>query len=373
MSETNVGKSIKNLGFGLMRLPMDGKDIDVKQVEQMVDRFMEAGFTYFDTAYVYHNGLSEGIAKEAIVNKYPRESFQLATKMPLWEIKKPEDLQTIFDTQLERTGAGYFDYYLLHAMDKQRAADAEKMGVWEFGMKMKEKGLIKHLGFSFHDTADVLDDILTKHPEAEFVQLQINYVDWESQEVQSRLCYEVACKHKTPIIVMEPIKGGALASLPAQIQEMFQKEDSEVSIASWAVRYVASLEGVFMVLSGMSNLEQMEDNLSYMKEFKPLEEKDHTIIKKVVEELNKVETIPCTKCNYCVDDCPQKINIPEVFSSVNSYKVYQNLENAKGNYMWVTSNSGKATDCIECGSCESHCPQHIAIIDNLKEAAVLFQ
>jgi uncharacterized protein len=373
MSDNYLGKDIKKLGFGLMRLPMDGKDIDIKQVKQMVDRFMEDGFTYFDTAYIYHNGLSESVVKEAIVERYPRESFQLATKMPLWAVKEPGDLQTIFDTQLERTGAGYFDYYLLHSMDKQKAADAEKLGAWEFGLEMKEKGFVKHLGFSFHDTADVLDDILTKHPEAEFVQLQINYADWESEEVQSRLCYEVACKHKKPIIIMEPIKGGALAGMRPEIQEMFKKEEPELSIASWAIRYAASLEGVFMVLSGMSNIAQMEDNLSFMREFKPLVEKDYVIIKKAVEELDKVETIPCTGCKYCVDDCPQQINIPEIFSSVNNLRIYQNLESAKGNYMWVTSNSGKAADCIECGSCESHCPQHIAIIDNLKEATVLFK
>lgn len=373
MSDTYNEKEIKKLGFGLMRLPMAGKEIDIKQVEQMVDRFMEAGFTYFDTAYVYHNGLSEGIAKEAIVKRYPRESFQLATKMPLWEVKQPEDLQRLFDIQLERSGAGYFDYYLLHAMDKQRAENAEKMKIWEFGLEMKEKGLVKHLGFSFHDSAEVLDDILTKHPEAEFVQLQINYADWENKEVQSRLCYEVARKHNKPIIIMEPIKGGSLAGMRPELQELFKKEEPELSIASWAVRYAASLEGVFMVLSGMSNMEQMEDNLSYMKEFKPLSEKEHGIIKTVVEELDKVDTIPCTRCKYCVDDCPQKINIPEVFHTVNNFRIYQNITSAKSNYMWVTAEGGKAADCIACGSCESHCPQHIAIIDNLKSADVLFK
>ncbi|HHV10379.1 MAG TPA: 4Fe-4S dicluster domain-containing protein [Clostridiales bacterium] len=368
-----LGKDIKKLGFGLMRLPMDGKEIDIKQVEQMVDRFMEEGFTYFDTAYVYHNGLSEVVAGQALVKRYPRESFQLATKMPLWAIKKPEDLQTIFDTQLERTGAGYFDYYLLHSMDKQKAEDAEKMGVWEFGLKMKEKGLVKHLGFSFHDTADALEDILAKHPEAEFVQLQINYADWDSEEIQSGLCYEVARKHNKPIIIMEPVKGGALAGMRPELQEMFKKEEPDMSIASWAVRYAASLEGVIMVLSGMSNREQMEDNLSYMKNFKPLQEKDRGVIRKVVEELNKVETIPCTGCKYCVDDCPQQIHIPDIFNCVNNYRIYQNLASARGSYLWTTGDSGKADACIECGSCESHCPQHIKIIDSLKEAAVLFK
>lgn len=369
MNNEYLGKEIPKLGFGLMRLPMLGDDIDLEQTKEMVDYFMEKGFTYFDTAYVYINGKSEVAAREAIVKRYPRESFQLATKLPVWMIKTPEDIQPIFDTQLERTGAGYFDFYLLHALDHSRIDEVEKSGAWEFVKKMKEKGLIKHIGFSFHDTADYLDQILTKHPEAEFVQLQINYADWDNSTVQSRLCYEVARKHNVPVIIMEPVKGGSLAVMTPNIKEIFRSVNPDLSIASWAVRYAASLEGIVTVLSGMSNLEQMQDNTSFMAPFKSLEESERTVISKVIEELSKVPTIPCTVCKYCVDDCPQKINIPDIFSGYNNYKIYQDLNGSKGHYKWITQSSGKASSCIACGSCESHCPQHIQIIEELKEIA----
>ncbi len=373
MMKDYLGKDIPKLGFGLMRLPMLGEEVDMPQVEKMVDRFMEAGFTYFDTAYVYINGKSETVAKEAIVKRYPRESFQLATKMPVWMVKKYEDFQGYFDTQLERTGAEYFDFYLLHSLDAGKAKEVEEVGGWDFVQDMKNKGLIKHFGFSFHDKAEVLDEILTKHPEAEFVQLQINYVDWENEEVQSRLYYEVARKHNKPILIMEPIKGGSLAGLTPDIQKMYKEVNPELSIASWAIRYAASLEGVITVLSGMSTMEQMEDNLSYMKNVNPLNEEEYAIIQKAVEEMEKIPTIPCTACKYCVDDCPQHINIPGAFGSMNEYKVYQNLESSKGSYVWNIGGGGKASDCIACGSCESHCPQHIEIIETLKEVAAVLE
>jgi predicted aldo/keto reductase-like oxidoreductase len=369
MGNEGLGKDILKLGFGLMRLPMIGEDIDMVQVEKMVDQFMKAGFTYFDTAYVYHGGQSEVVAREAIVKRYPRDAFQLATKMPVWEAKKYEDYQRLFDIQLDRTGAGYFDYYLLHALDHNRADEIDKMGAWDFVKEMKEKGLIKHIGFSFHDKASSLDDILSKHPEAEFVQLQINYADWENDEVQSRECYEVARKHNKPIIIMEPIKGGSLAVMRPEIQEMFKKVNPDLSIASWAMRFAASLEGVVTVLSGMSNIAQMEDNISHMSNLIPLQEEEKITIKTAVEEIAKIPTIPCTSCKYCVDGCPQKINIPGAFESYNNYKLYQNLDGSKGHYIWVISGGGKASDCISCGSCESHCPQHISIMDTLKEVA----
>lgn len=372
MSKDYLGKDIPKLGFGLMRLPMEGNNIDVEQTKKMVDRFLAEGFTYFDTAYVYTNGKSEEVAKEALVKRYPRESFQLATKMPVWMVKEYADYQKLFDIQLERTGAGYFDFYLLHALDKDRAVQMEEQGGWKFGLEMKEKGLIKHLGFSFHDKADVLEDILSKHPEAEFVQLQINYIDWNSDDVQSRECYEVARKYNTPVIIMEPVKGGSLAGMSPEVQNKFKKVNPELSVASWAVRYAASLEGVVTVLSGMSDTKQMEDNLSYMKDFIPLSDQEYKVIDEVVEELKKIPVIPCTACRYCVDDCPQKINIPGVFEAQNNLRIYQNKSSAKGHYGWVTSGGGKASDCIACGACEGHCPQHISIIENLKEAAVLF-
>lgn len=366
-------KIIKKLGFGLMRLPMDGNEVDLEQTKKMVDRFIEKGFTYFDTAYVYINGKSEEIVKEAIVKRYKREDFQLATKMPVWMVKKKEDFKEYFDTQLERTGAGYFDYYLMHALDHGRAKEIEELGAWEFGLEMKKKGLIRHLGFSFHDKADALEEILKRHPEAEFVQLQINYADWDSEEVQSKECYQVARKYNKPVVIMEPVKGGSLAAMRPEIQDLLKRENKDMSIASWAVRYAASLEGVLTVLSGMSDEAQMEDNLSYMENFKPLMPKEYKVLETVVQELAKIPTIPCTGCKYCVDGCPQKINIPGVFHIYNGYQLYQNLKGSKDGYGWVTSEGGKASECLACGACESHCPQHIEIIDKLQEAAGLLE
>jgi uncharacterized protein len=373
MGNDYLGKDIPKLGFGLMRLPMLGKEIDMVQTVKMVDRFMEQGFTYFDTAYVYIGGKSEVAAREAIVKRYPRESFQLATKMPVWMVQKYEDMQPIFDTQLERTGAGYFDYYLLHALGHQSIEQLENVGAWKFVREMKEKGLIKHLGFSFHDEAKYLDQLLTNHPETEFVQLQINYVDWENSTIQSRQCYEVALKHNKPIIVMEPVKGGSLAAMSPEVQAIFKEANPDLSVASWAVRYAVSLDEVITVLSGMSNLEQMNDNLSYMTNFQPLQDLEFKTIARVVEELEKVPVIPCTSCKYCVDDCPQKINIPGVFESYNNYTLYKNLDGSRGHYNWMTSSGGKASACIACGVCENHCPQHIGIIDSLKEIAEVFE
>lgn len=368
-----LGKDIPKLGFGLMRLPMKGSEIDMEQTKAMVDRFMEAGFTYFDTAYAYINGQSEVAVKEAIVKRYPREAFQIATKLPTWLVKKPEDCGKLLDTQLERTGAGYFDFYLLHALNKDNAQRMEELGAWEFGVKMKEKGLIKHFGFSFHDKAENLDWILSRHPEAEFVQLQINYIDWDSNDVQARQCYEVAEKYNKPIIIMEPVKGGSLAVMRPEIQQIFRQARPDLSVASWAVRYAASLDGVITVLSGMSNIEQMEDNLSYMKSFKPLNDEERGIINQVIDELKKIPLIPCTACRYCVDDCPQKVAIPEIFRSYNDYKMYNNLWGTKGYYRWVTGGKGKASDCIACGACEDHCPQHISIIETLQEIAKVLE
>ncbi len=373
MNGEYLGKEIPKLGFGLMRLPMIGDEIDLEQSKAMVDRFMDAGFTYFDTAFPYINGKSEVAVKEILISRHPREKFRLATKMPVWLVNEEADLQKYFDIQLDRTGAGYFDFYLLHALDRGRCDNMEKLGAWEFGLKMKEKGLIKHFGFSFHDSAESLDYILSRHPEAEFVQLQINYADWDNKDVQSKKCYEVASKYNVPIIIMEPIKGGSLAVMRPEVQDIMKQAQPELSIASWAVRYAASLEGVVTVLSGMSNLSQMEDNLSFMSDFKPLKEDEYKVLDLVKEELKKIPVIPCTGCKYCVEGCPQKINIPGMFDNYNNFKLYQNFETNKGHYQWMTQESGKASECIECGACQSHCPQHIEIIDNLKEVAGVFE
>jgi len=373
MSNNFLGSDIAKLGFGLMRLPMKEKEIDMEQTKDMVDLFMKNGFTYFDTAYVYIGGKSEVAMREAVVKRYPRDSFQLATKLPVWEVKEQADLKKMFATHLERTGAGYIDFYLLHALDKGRLESLDKFKVWDFVQELKAKGLIKHAGFSFHDKADVLDEILTKHPEMEFVQLQINYLDMEDDGVQSRACYEVARKHNKPVIIMEPIKGGSLSTIAPESEALMKAENPDLSVASWAMRFAASMEGIVTVLSGMSTLEQMKDNISYMTQFKPLNDKEYKILDAVVKRLSEVPTIPCTDCKYCIDGCPQKINIPGAFSAMNNLKKFNNVQHAKGQYNWQIGKGGKASDCIECGVCEEQCPQHIKIIDELKQVAAALE
>ncbi len=369
MSEKYLGESIKKLGFGLMRLPMLGEEIDIEQTKKMVDSFMSKGFTYFDTAYVYIDGKSEVALGEAVVDRYPRDSFQCATKLPIWDLKDRSDMERIFQESLDRAHLDYYDFYLLHALGKESAEKSEKLGAWEFLKELKEQGKAKHIGFSFHDSADVLEDILSKHPEAEFVQLQINYADWDSDGVQSRKCYEVARKYGKSVIIMEPVKGGALATMTPEVQEIFKKADSNASVASWAVRYCASLEGLITVLSGMSDEAQMNDNLNYMESFKPLDESEQKVVAQVVEVLKNLPTIPCTACKYCVDGCPQKINLPGVFSAMNQLTLYGDEKRAKGHYSNATKDGGKAGDCIQCGACQGHCPQHLEIIELLKDAA----
>ena len=373
MADSYLGESIKKLGFGLMRLPMNGDEIDMDQTKKMVDTFMSKGFTYFDTAYVYIGGKSEVALKEAVVDRYPRDSFQCATKLPLWDQKTHEELQEILDTSLQRAGLEYYDFYLLHAMSAERAQKADELQAWDFMKQVKAQGKAKHIGFSFHDSAEALEDILKNHPEMEFVQLQINYADWESDSVQSRKCYQVARKYNKPVIIMEPVKGGSLATMTPEVQKLFKDANPEASIPSWAIRYCASLEGIITVLSGMSNEEQLNDNVSYMEDFQPLTDSERQVVAKAVEILNNTPTIPCTACKYCVDGCPQKINIPGVFSAMNNFTLYNNLPGAKGSYQNAVKDGGKAGDCIQCGSCEAHCPQHIQIIEELKKAAATLE
>lgn len=366
--ELGIGK----LGFGLMRLPMKDNEIDLEQCKVMVDRFMEKGFTYFDTAFGYIDGRSEGAAKEFLVSRYPRESYQLVTKLPIWMADTREDMQRIFDTQLERTGAGYFDFYLLHSLSHEKLAKLDEFGAWDFMKGLKEKGLVKHIGFSFHDTADTLDQLLTEHPEAEFVQLQINYADWDNSIIQSGKCYEVARKHGKPVTIMEPVKGGSLAVLPKEAEALLKEAAPDASLPSWAIRFAASLEGVLTVLSGMSDLSQMEDNLAVMSEFQPLTEQEREVLAKATEEIKKAPLIPCTSCRYCMDECPQQIVIPSIFSAFNNYNMLKNYDLTKRNYDWETRDGGKAFRCLQCGACEAICPQHIPIIENLKQASALF-
>ena len=283
----------------------------------------------------------------------------------------------MFNAQLEKTGAGYFDYYLLHGIEEGMLPKYEQYDVFNWVLEKKAQGLVKHAGFSFHDKAELLDKILTDHPQMEFVQLQINYLDWESQWIQSRACYEVCVKHGKPVIVMEPVKGGTLAKIPEEAEKLFKEKDPNMSVPSWAIRFVASLENVMVVLSGMSNVAQMKDNLSYMENFQPLTEEEKALCFKVADVINSQIAIPCTACHYCTEGCPMHIAIPEYFSLYNE-DMREHLEE-KGwtvnftNYGLLTRNFGKASECIECGQCEGVCPQHLTIIDFLKQVSVHFE
>lgn len=371
--EKYLGENTPKLGFGLMRLPkLESGEIDVEQVKEMVDLFMAAGLTYFDTAYVYDNGKSEEAAKAALVDRYPRDKFTLATKLNARVATSAEDARQQLTTSLERTGAGYFDYYLLHALGKGNVGKYDEYDLWNFVKEAKEKGLVKHWGFSFHDGPELLDELLTKHPDVEFVQLQINYADWDSPSVTSRACYEVARKHNKPVVIMEPIKGGTLANPPSRVRQLLTEADPKVSPASWAVRYAASLEGILTVLSGMSNLEQMRDNLSYMTHFQPLSDGERQVIARAQEVLASIDSIPCTACRYCTDGCPMKINIPGIFGARNKQLIFEQVEQGAKDYVRVTQEGGKASDCIGCGQCEAACPQHINIIERLKQCAEVF-
>lgn len=377
MQDIYMGKPHRKFGFGLMRLPLNDRtkagDIDIEQMKQMVDLFLEKGFTYFDTAWMYCGFQSENAVKTALVERHPRESFTLSTKLNAGFFDSLEGRDEIFDQQLEKTGAGYFDYYLLHGIDGNSYPKFEQFDCFHWLMEKKEQGLVHCPGFSFHGTAELLDEILTKHPEMEFVQLQINYLDWDSQWIQSKACYDVAVKHDKPVIVMEPVKGGTLASLPENVEKLFREADGEASPASWAIRFAATLDNVFMVLSGMSDLEQMRDNLSYMESFQPLTEQEIALTHKAADMINAQVAVPCTGCSYCTEGCPQHIAIPQYFSLYNE-DMREHLEE-KGwtvnfsNYDHLTDKFGKAGDCIGCGQCESMCPQHLPIIEHLKSVA----
>ena len=364
-----LGENIPKLGFGYMRLPTNGGEIDIEQTKEMTDLFLDGGFTYFDTAYLYQAGKSEEALKAAVIDRYPREKVQIATKLPAWTGQTADDAKQMFWTSLKRTGAGYFDYYLLHNLGSTRTKSFYEFGMFEFVLELKEKGLIRHAGFSFHDKAEALDKILTEHPEMEFVQLQLNYGDWESGTIQSRKCYETARRHNKPIIVMEPVKGGMLAELPDKVKAVFDETGSGASYASWAVRFAASLDGIITVLSGMSSLPQMKDNVGYMKDFRPLDDKEKAVVKKAGETLMAIPSIECTGCDYCVAGCPQNIVIPKIFEAMNRYLIYKDLRAAKFGYFWETQFGGKGSDCIECGKCEDACPQQLKITDLLKQAA----
>lgn len=362
---------MKNLGFGLMRLPLqdmaDQKSIDYEILNQMVDLFMEKGFTYFDTGYPYHMGMSEVAFREAVVKRYPRDCFTITDKMPLMNIKEAKQYPEIFAEQLERCGVDYFDYYLLHALGQRNYGAVQEMDGFGFLSKLKAEGKIRHIGFSYHDNAEFLNQVLTEHPEIELVQLQINYADWDDIAIQSGKCYEVCRKHGKKVIVMEPLKGGILAQLPQEAADLLKKEQPNMSVASWGIRFAASLENVMMVLSGMSDVEQMQDNLGYMEQFKPLDKSEQELLQTVNSILKKETAVPCTGCRYCVNGCPKNIMIPEVFAIYNDFQRHGPRGGAMMRYMDLISVSGKPKDCVACKQCEKNCPQHLPIMEYLKK------
>ena len=360
---------MKKLGFGMMRLPMpDAKvqdKVDKEQVCSMVDTFLERGFTYFDTAYFYHKGESERVVKEAIATRVDRERFLLADKLPISLLKDADNAkqEEIFAEQFEKCGVEYFDYYLLHCLTVDNYATAQRLNTFDFLLGKKAEGKIRHLGFSFHDKADVLDQILTEHPEVEFVQLQINYLDWEDERVQSRKCYETAVKHGKQVIVMEPVKGGRLATVPAEVEKLMKDAHPDWSPASWAIRFAASLENVMMVLSGMSNTAQLEDNTGYMQDFTPLTADEVKLLEKAAEILSAQPAIPCTACRYCVDGCPRDIQISDFFALYNEDQMIlrQGGTANKEKYRKIAEGHGLASACVDCKQCESACPQHLNV------------
>lgn len=364
----------KKLGFGLMRLPLtdanDKGSIDIEALKEMVDTFMEQGFTYFDTAWMYCAFKSENAVKEALTDRYPRDRYTLTTKLHASYLKTKEDRDRIFEEQRQKTGVDYFDYYLIHAIDQELYSIYNEIDCFNWLIEKKKQGFVKHIGFSYHDSAEFLDQVLTEHPEMEFVQLQMNYLDWESAEVQSRKCYEVASKHGKPVIVMEPVKGGTLADVPAEVRESFAAYHPDLSVPSWAIRFVASLDNVAMVLSGMSNMEQLMDNISYMKEFVPMNAEETELVHKAAEMIKDSIAIPCTGCSYCTEGCPMQIAIPDLFRVYNKSKRGEITDvEANEEYRQLTESGGKARECLACGQCQVACPQHLEIINYLKDVA----
>jgi hypothetical protein len=372
--ENKLFPNIKNkFGFGCMRLPMvDGK-VDTAEFTRMVDAFLDAGFNYFDTAHGYLGGQSELALRECLTSRYPRESYILTNKLTNFFFKKEEDIRPFFESQLEACGVSYFDFYLMHAQSEDHFTYFKKRRAYETALELKAEGKIKHFGISFHDQASVLEKILLEYPQIEVVQIQFNYVDYEDEAVEGRKCYEICQKYGKPVIVMEPVKGGSLVNLPQEAKDIFDSVNNGLSYASYAIRFAAGFDQNIMVLSGMSNLEQLQDNLSYMNDFKPLSKVELTAIDKVCEIFRNLGTIPCTACEYCIAGCPKRISIPDLFSCMNAKQIFKDW-NQDWYYNEVyTKNGGKASDCIKCGKCEAACPQHLKITELLEEVVSIFE
>ena len=362
-------------GFGCMRLPMNGSEVDIEQFKEMTDYFLDNGFNYFDTAHGYIDGKSELAIKEALTKRHARDEYLLTDKLTEPYFNKDEDIRPFFQSQLDACGVEYFDFYLMHAQNATNFEKFKKCNAYETAFKLKEEGKIKHVGISFHDKAEVLDKILTTYPQVEIVQIQFNYVDYEDPSVQSKKVYDVCRKHNKPVIVMEPVKGGSLIKLPDEAQKVYDEMPSGLSNASYAIRFAAGFEGIRVVLSGMSDMAQMKDNVSYMKDFKPLDENEMGAVAKVTGIYKGLDVIPCTACHYCVEEnhCPMSIKIPELFACLNTKKIFNDWNQNMYYGLLTTDGGAKASECIECGGCENVCPQHLEIRDLLKKVAAEFE
>lgn len=366
-------EDICRFGFGFMRLPQKNLEIDYETLQQMVDLYIKSGGNYFDTAYTYYDGISEEAIRKTVIERYPRDKIRLANKMPIYDMTKDDNPEEIFEDQLRRCGVDYFDYYLLHGLEEEDyEVTCKELNIFDLLQEYKKEGKIKKIGFSFHDMPEVLDKILTEHPEMEFVQLQINYLDWYNPEVESKKCYDVACKHNKPIMIMEPLLGGRLAKVPKEVQEVF--DEANMNPATLALSYVFSLDNVAMILSGMNNIGVMKENLEFLKKFNKINEDEKKLIEKARAMLEDIKIINCTNCNYCRSGCPQKIPISSFFKLYNRTIIEKGPSKEHINkYNEIAQKHTKASDCIACERCEEVCPQHLEIVDNLDMISELFE